>query len=153
MIKTLLIYLLVITSLSGFCQDSIKSIEPIEYLKYTFLDSNGNKIYDNIDNFSEAQFPGGEKEMNKYLTNYIKENLVISEDDLNTIYFNVEFKVSELGTLTDIETYIENDPYYDSQLIEAFRKMPNWIPATISGKPVTQVIKHSFGIPIKHKIE
>ena len=153
MIKILFISLLILTYSTGICQDSTEKRQPADLLKYTFLDSVGNKIYDKIYDFSEAEFPGGKKEMDKYIANYVKENLTVRKEDVNTIYFNVQFKVAETGKLIDIELYIKNDPYYDNQLIEVFKNMPDWTPATISGETVTQVLKHSFGIPIKHTIE
>jgi hypothetical protein len=150
--KTLIFFLLSFITLAGICQEPSKGMEPMDYLRITFLDSKGDKIFEEIDVYSEAQFPGGELEMERYMSNYIKENLKVKEDSYRGIYFNVQFTVNREGEIVDAKTYIKNDDFYDNQLIEAIKQMPNWTPATIADSTVSQVIKRTYAIPIKHKI-
>jgi len=155
--KFWLIVIFKMICLFGTCQSSSPKMEVMDYLTITFLDANGEKIYDAISNYTEAQFPSENLGFEKYLSDYMQEHLEIRRDntgmpDVSSIWFNVQFTVNKQGSISDIKTFIENDPFYDKQLLKAIEQMPDWIPATIADTTVAQVIKKTYRIPIKHKL-
>jgi hypothetical protein len=155
--KFWLLVFFALTCLYGTCQSSSPKMEAMDYLSITFLDANGEKIYDAISSYTEAQFPSENLGFEKYLSDYMQEHLEIRRDntgmpDVSSIWFNVQFTVNKQGSISDIKTFIENDPFYDKQILKAIEQMPDWIPATIADTTVAQVIKRSYRIPINLKL-
>ncbi|MBL0331205.1 MAG: energy transducer TonB [Bacteroidetes bacterium] len=97
---------------------------------------------------SEAEFPGG----NKQLTNYLNENIFekVSEKKAfrNLPQAVVKFSVDEHGKVMNVKMSRSSmDATTDLQIINAINKMPNWKPAKNSnGKNVAQEFQIPFGM-------
>src|SRR5690554_1742064 len=108
-------------------------------------DSLKNKIYDFPD--VEAQFPGGNTEMKKY----INDNLHYSEIDFETIANGKIF----VGFIVNIDGSIENVKVLrgiakelDEEFVRVVKGMPNWIPGEVNGEKVRSRGRIPFSIKI-----
>lgn len=106
-------------------------------------DSLKNKIYDFPD--VEAQFPGGNTEMKKY----INDNLHYSEIDFETIANGKIF----VGFIVNIDGSIENVKVLrgiakelDEEFVRVVKGMPNWIPGEVNGEKVRSRGRIPFSI-------
>jgi TonB family protein len=95
---------------------------------------------------NEAVFPGGEKEMQNYLTdNYIKKIPGIGVSK-NFPPVTVAFTVNEDGQLTDIVIHrTSQDPEIDKLILTALNNMPKWKAAENKGVKVKEKFKFSVG--------
>lgn len=80
-----------------------------------------------------AEFIGGEDAMNIFIYENLKTNC--GDDSFNG-FIKVKFLVNEVGKLLNIKIVESESPCLDDQILKAFKKMPNWIPATINGANV-----------------
>lgn len=87
-----------------------------------------------------AQFNGGVQEMRSYIANNIGYP-DISEEDRGNIQGKtvLSFTVSETGSISDVkvEKSLPGCEPCDAEAVRLVREMPDWIPATLNGKPVS----------------
>ncbi len=96
-----------------------------------------------------AEFPGGRKEMVKFLSENIKVPTVVIKDSLNGQSV-IKFAVEIDGSISDIilARGMKGCSECDAEAIRAVKLMPKWIPAELSGKP-----KRSYYVlPIRFKV-
>lgn len=92
-----------------------------------------NKIYDEVG--IEAEFPGGDSEMKRFLaTHVIYPNIAMENGDQGKVY--IEFIVNIDGSLEGIYTMRGVSEELDNEAMRVIRLMPNWIPAELDGAKV-----------------
>jgi protein TonB len=94
------------------------------------------------------QFPGGEKEMYKFISDNLKYPVVDQEMGIQG-RVTVRFVVSKTGEITNIELVKGISPTCDKEAMRVIKNMPKWIPGKQSGTPV-QVY---FTMPIVFKLK
>lgn len=96
-----------------------------------------------------AEFPGGRKEMVKFLGNKIKVPAVVIKDSLNGQSV-IKFAVETDGSISNvtISKSMAGCPECDTEAVRVIKMMPNWTPAELDGKPV----RIYFVLPIRFKI-
>lgn len=93
------------------------------------------------------QFPGGEEELLKFISENLKYPYVASESGIQGRVI-VRFVVSVTGEVTNIEIMRGLDPSCDREAIRVIKTMPKWIPGKQNGKNVPVY----FTIPILFKL-
>jgi len=94
----------------------------------------------------EAEFPGGNEKLNRYL----EDNAIfkISEHDSKTIQpVLIRFTITETGEIANAQIANSSEnPGVDKLLLKAIKKMPKWKPAiNLDGKKVKQNFEFSVG--------
>lgn len=87
----------------------------------------------------EAQYPGGTKELMRFLNSNFEFDLPTCLPELGKIY--LEFIVKKDGSITNIKILKGMNEEYDREAIILLKKMPNWIPAELNGKAVRSLIR------------
>lgn len=94
------------------------------------------------------EFPGGIKEMYKYLGDNVKYPAIsMDNDSQGTAY--IKFVVEKNGEITDILVVKGVDQYINKEALRVIGNMPKWKPGEQMGKSV----RVSFVLPIKFKID
>lgn len=94
---------------------------------------------------TEAEFPGGHKEITAYFTKNVIDRVAPPSSSDNVLNAIVRFTVDEQGQIVDAKiTRTSKDPYIDKLLLDATAKMPKWKPAE-NAKGVK--VKQEFVIP------
>jgi len=94
------------------------------------------------------QFPGGQEEMYKFISNNLKYPVVDQEMGTQG-RVTVRFVVSKTGEITNLELLKGISPTCDKEAMRVIKSMPKWIPGKQSGNPV-QVY---FTMPIVFKLK
>lgn len=82
----------------------------------------------------KPKFPGDS------LSNYIMDNMIVPQDDcVGKVY--IEFIVEKNGGLSNFKILHGPCASWDSAVTNCFRKMPAWIPANQSGKPIRVYVR------------
>jgi len=100
----------------------------------------------------QPEFKGGSKNLSKYIT----ENFVYPADAKRRSVdgkVEIEFTVEKSGDLTYIGIVKGIDDSVDKALVDLFKTMPRWTPATKNGKPVRYKIRMPFNIRASRKGE
>ncbi len=95
----------------------------------------------------EAEYNGGQKEMNKYLNEKVI-NKISKNSNIETFQGKVSFSVNESGETIDAKiTTTSGDSEIDKLLIDTINNMPKWKPAQNSnGKKVRQDFEFRVGV-------
>ncbi len=107
------------------------------------------RTFDLFDIQKQPSFPGGDKEMYKYLSDNIVYPSVAKDNGIQGTV-PVKFVVNKDGSISDVE--VLRDPSGGSLGKEALRvvkAMPKWSPGEANGHPV----KVRYTLPIKFKLE
>ena|SRR6218665_935227 len=98
------------------------------------VDPKPDSVYTKVD--VQPEFPGGMKALGKYVDG--KNHHYPKEARENKIEGKVivQFIINEDGTPSDFKVVKGIGYGCDEAAVEAFKKMPKWKPATVSGKPV-----------------
>jgi hypothetical protein len=93
----------------------------------------------------QAEFPGGEKQLDSYLKNRVSDRITRNGENLNRV--RIQFYINERGEVEKpILAQNSADPKTDKIILEAIQKMPKWKPARDSkGKPTKQNFTFTFG--------
>ena len=97
----------------------------------------------------KADFPGGNKEYVKFLSNNLKyPNSALRSNIQGTVY--VRFIVDKDGSIMKdcVKVAKSVDPALDAEAVRVIRMSPNWTPAQQNERPTRQRIR----VPIKFKI-
>ena len=89
-------------------------------------------------------FPGGDKELMKYLSENIKYP---SEYDIQGTVI-IRFVVDENGDVKDITIMRSLDPAFDAEAMRVIAAMPKWIPGKQGGKAVSVY----YTLPVRFKV-
>lgn len=82
-----------------------------------------------------AQFPGGEKALNTYISTNLKYPQPSINNGIEGVV-HLKFLVKTDGSLNNITIVRLVDPDLESEAVRLVKGMPAWNPATINGKPV-----------------
>ena len=92
-----------------------------------------NKTQDSI----EARFPGGQDAWRAFLEEHVHPNVAARHKAPPGNYtVTISFLVDKEGKVTEVKAL--TDPGYGTaeDAVKAFKHTPDWLPATIHGKPV-----------------
>lgn len=104
-------------------------------LKSEDPDSNTIYLYPDI----EATFPGGNTELQRFISKNINYPEAEITDFNGKIY--IEFVVERSGKVSNVQIVRGGGLEFDKMATELIRKMPNWNPALINGKPVRSKVR------------
>ncbi len=94
------------------------------------------------------EFPGGQTELQKYLSqNAIYPSSSYEKGIQGTVY--VQFKVDQFGVINNVIVLKGLDQNLDKVAYSLVKKMPKWNPATASGKALSS----QYTLPIKFTIK
>ena len=115
--------------------DSLKSYN-------TLTLSDGTVVYINPDIY--ASFPGGDKEMLKFINQNLRWPKGTEEMGFQGRVF-LRMVIRENGEITDVEVLRPLHELVDNEAIRVVRLMPNFIPAKVKGENVASY----FALPIR----
>jgi TonB family protein len=104
---------------------------------------------DSVSTFSDqpAQFPGGQSELAKFLSNTIQyPQLAVELNISGKVY--VQFVVRTTGEISNVKVVKSVNYLMDAESVRVINAMPNWVPGSSNGKPVNTF----FNLPINFKI-
>ncbi|WP_171595580.1 M56 family metallopeptidase [Marinifilum caeruleilacunae] len=106
---------------------------------------NGKKSYTMVDEMPE--FPGGEKEMLKFIAQNVKYPKEAQKEGISGRVF-VTFTVNEEGMIDSTRIVRGVSPSLDNEAMRVIKSMPKWTPGKEKGKPVSVV----YTLPIKFSL-
>lgn len=95
----------------------------------------------------KAAFPGGQAELNKYLSKAINYPEEASDNGISGRVI-VSFVVNTNGSIVDVEVLRGVHPALDKEAMRVVKAMPAWTPASNQGKKV----RSKFTLPINFKL-
>lgn len=105
-----------------------------------------DSVYVNTD--VEPSFPGGSKELQKFLITNIKYPKDCKEKGIQGVV-KVEFVVTDKGKIEDTKVIKSVNPELDNESVRVVKLMPDWEPGQLKGKLVsTRII-----IPFYYKLQ
>ena len=108
-------------------------------------EADDDRIYDIVE--VNAEFPGGDEAMYKWLSENIKYPTAAREKGISGRVY-AQFVVNRDGSIVDIEILRSPDISLSKETKRLLKKMPKWKPATQGGKPV----RCNFRLPIKFNL-
>jgi len=117
----------------GFSQDAI-SVQKEDTIIETIVDE-------------MAQFPGGRKELLKFLVKEIDYNRINVGCSSPSGKLVLKFVIEKNGAISNISIVrgLSNRPEFDQEAIRVVKLMPNWIPAKTGG----EIVRSYFILPIE----
>jgi protein TonB len=110
----------------------------------------------NTDSFTsvqvEARFPGGQEGWRAFLEEHIHPKVPGKHKAPPGNYtVTISFLVDKEGKVSNVQ--VLNDPGYGTaeDVLKAFKHTPDWLPATISGKPVVYRQKQNITYQVTEK--
>lgn len=95
-----------------------------------------------------AEFPGGNMELKKFIaTNVRYPQRAVELGIQGTVY--VQFVVSKTGNVSNVRVVRGANLPMDAESVRVIKKMPDWTPAIVDGKPVNSY----YNLPIKFKLQ
>ncbi|MFV0418301.1 MAG: energy transducer TonB [Dysgonomonas sp.] len=93
-------------------------------------------------------FPGGESEMNKFISDNLKYPVVAQESGIQG-RVTIRFVVTKTGEISDVTVVRGIDPSCDKEAMRVVKAMPKWIPGKQNGLNVPVY----FTLPIVFKLK
>lgn len=93
-------------------------------------------------------FPGGEAEMNKFISENLKYPIVAQESGIQG-RVTIRFVVTKTGEISDVTVVRGIDPSCDKEAMRVVKAMPKWIPGKQNGLNVPVY----FTLPIVFKLK
>jgi len=119
-------------------------------------DTTKHTITVNTDSFTsvqvEARFPGGQDGWRAFLEEHIHPGVPARHKAPPGNYMvQISFLVDKEGKVSNVQ--ILKDPGYGTaeDVLKAFKHTPNWLPATINGKPVIYRQKQNITYQVTEK--
>ncbi len=123
-----------------------KNGKDIADIKQNVTQVEAEKIYDVIEQM--PQFPGGESELMKFLSNNIKYPVIAQENGIEGKVI-IGFVVSKTGDISDIKVLRSLDPSCDKEAIRVVKLLPRWIPGKQNGVNVNV----RYTLPVSFKLQ
>lgn len=99
---------------------------------------NTDSVYTKVD--VEAQFPGGEKQWNKFVQKEVETHIrEIIDDSESTGVCTIKFIVDREGNISAAQALNMEGSKLAKFIIKAILKGPEWIPATVNGINVKSI--------------
>jgi len=108
-------------------------------------DPDADKIFQIVE--QQPEFPGGEKELMKYLSS-IKYPEIARENDIEGSVY-IRFVIERDGRVSNVEVAKGSDKILNEAALEHVRKMPSWKPGKQNGKEV----RVQYIVPIKFTLQ
>jgi periplasmic protein TonB len=108
-------------------------IVALNLVMYDLTFAQVEQIYNTAEVEIKPQFPDGDAALFKYLS----ENLKFKSDDIYCSKIAISFIVTKSGEIKDIEIKRSMCITIDTQVLQLFKKMPNWKPGRFKGDPVS----------------
>ena len=108
-------------------------------------DAKEDRIYDVVE--ENAQFPGGEAECYKWLSQNIKYPADCMENGIQGRVI-VSFVVNKDGSIADVKVVRSPDPSLSKEAIRVVSSMPKWKPAHQGNK----VVRSRFNLPLMFRL-
>lgn len=96
----------------------------------------------------KPEFPGGEAEMYKWLSNNIVYPSAASEEGVQGRVV-VEFVVGKDGSINNARVVRSRHPALDKEALRVVKSMPKWMPGRNNGQPV----KVTYTLPVTFKLQ
>ena len=96
----------------------------------------------------QAEFPGGQAAMLKWVSEHIKYPTVAAENNIQGKVM-VSFVVERDGSVSNIKVMRGVDPSLDKEAVRVVKEMPKWKPGMQTGKPV----RSRFNLPVTFKLK
>lgn len=93
-------------------------------------------------------FPGGESEMNKFISDNLKYPVVAQESGIQG-RVTIRFVVTKTGEISDVTVVRGIDPSCDKEAMRVVKAMPKWVPGKQNGLNVPVY----FTLPIVFKLK
>ena len=143
---------LAVDSQDGYMSSSIQFMVPImpqseltniaELKSYEIIQE--EEVFVGVE--QQPQFPGGEKELMKY----IQENLKYPVTDTDVVgRVIIRFVVAKDGSVKDVTVLRGLTPEFDKEAVRVIQSMPKWIPGKQNGMPVAVY----YTIPIVFRLQ
>mgnify|MGYP003466339958 FL=1 len=94
------------------------------------------------------QFPGGEAELMKYISNNIKYPTMAMENNIQGRVV-VQFVVTKTGKIGEVKVVRSKDPDLDKEAVRIVKTLPNFIPGKMNG----QAVSVWYTLPITFKLQ
>ncbi|MBQ7851950.1 MAG: energy transducer TonB [Muribaculaceae bacterium] len=109
-------------------------------------DSSCNQVYTAVEQM--PQFPGGEAELMKYISNNIKYPTMAMENNIQGRVV-VQFVVTKTGKIGEVKVVRSKDPDLDKEAVRIVKSLPNFIPGKMNG----QAVSVWYTLPITFKLQ
>lgn len=117
--------------------DSISTVCPIiKYKKDSLCCSNKEEAFPLEHPEVYPEFPGGNKEIIRFVTNNLKFPKEALEAGVVSGRIGISFIVEKDGSITDIKVVRSFEEHFDKVIVSAFKRMPKWKPGENKGKIV-----------------
>jgi TonB family protein len=130
--STIIVLLIFINTTSNSFANKIEVV----YLQDWTCLKDTNKVGKRV----KASYPGGEKELFKYLAESIRYPAKTRANNIEGRVI-VEFTVTKEGLVSDPTIIVGLDQFCDKEVIRVVNEMPKWIPATQDGVPIDSKVK------------
>lgn len=94
------------------------------------------------------QFPGGESELLKWVSNHIKYPTMAMENNVQGQVV-VQFVVTKDGSIGQVKVVRPRDPDLDKEAVRVVKSLPKFIPGKMNGQPVNVW----YTLPIRFKLQ
>lgn len=105
----------------------------------TSVYADDNKTYTYTSRYVDAEYPGGQKALNKYVMDHGKYPISLKINHIQGTV-NLDFSVLTDGTLSDFKVTRSPDLALSEEAVRVIKSTPKWMPACNFGRPV-QVAK------------
>lgn len=92
-----------------------------------------NHVFQSVEQM--PQFPGGDAELMKYLSNNIHYPTIAAENGIQG-RVTVQFVVKRDGSVGEVKVVRGKDPDLDKEAVRVVKTLPNFIPGKMNGQPV-----------------
>ena len=128
------------------CYDVVISINEVEVAKVEEPEEEQILCYVVVE--TQPEFPGGEKELMKYIKDNLKYPVISQENGVEGRVV-VRFVVNKQGEATDVEILKGLDSACDKEAIRVIESMPQWIPGERGGRAVDVY----YTLPVMFKLQ
>lgn len=106
---------------------------PIEKVQVVEVEPKKDKVFNSVEIM--PLFPGGEKEMYRFIGQNLKYPVPAQEANIQGKVV-VRFVVDQNGSINDVEILRGIDPNCDKEALRVIKNMPKWVPGKQNGIPV-----------------
>ncbi len=96
----------------------------------------------------KPEFPGGEKEMFKFLYSQVRYPVICQENGVQGMV-SLSFVINEKGEVTNIKVLRGPDPSLEREAVRVVELMPKWKP----GKQRGRAVKVTYNLPMRFRLQ
>lgn len=105
-----------------------------------------NKVFTSVEQM--PQFPGGENELLKWISNHIKYPTIAMENNVQGKVV-IQFVVTRDGSIGEVKVARGKDPDLDKEAVRVVKTLPKFIPGKMNG----QAVNVWYTLPINFKLQ